>query len=84
MGPKPGHDLEFFVTEPLETLVKKRASFLVSHHQHRDPAKWYNGLFSEWDMKTKVLRSPDDKDGMPRLCPELRRPRAVQGPVYRR
>ncbi|BDI32457.1 hypothetical protein CCAX7_45080 [Capsulimonas corticalis] len=43
--------LEFFVTEPLETLYKKRAAFLVSHEQHRDPAKWYNGLFSQWDMK---------------------------------
>ncbi len=56
--------LEFFVTEPLETLVKKRSAFLVSHQQHRDPAKWYNGLFSEWDMKAKVLRGPDDLDGL--------------------
>ncbi len=57
--------LEFFVTEPLATVIKKRAAFLVSHQQHRDPAKWYDGLFSEWDMKTRILRSPDDKDGMP-------------------
>jgi hypothetical protein len=56
--------LEFFVTEPLATLIKKRAAFLVSHQQHRDPTKWYNGLFSEWDMKAKVLRSPDEKDGL--------------------
>jgi len=55
--------LEFFVTEPLETLVKKRAAFLVSHQQHRNPDKWYNGLFSQWDMRNKVLRSPDDTDG---------------------
>ena len=56
--------LEFFVTEPIATLIKKRAAFLVSHQQHRDPAKWYNGLFSEWDMKQQVLRGPDDKDGL--------------------
>ncbi len=57
--------LEFFVTEPLETLIKKHSAFLVSHHQHRDPSKWYNGLFSDWDMKNHVLRSPDDLDGLP-------------------
>lgn len=56
--------LEFFVTEPLETLIKKRAAFLVSHQQHRDPSKWYNGLFSEWDMRRQVLRGPDNKDGL--------------------
>ncbi|MHB8500594.1 MAG: DUF5695 domain-containing protein [Candidatus Acidiferrales bacterium] len=56
--------LEFFVTEPIATLIKKRAAFLVSHQQHRDPSKWYNGLFSEWDMKKQVLRGPDDKDGL--------------------
>ena len=29
-------DLEFFVTEPLETLIKKRASFIVNRQQIRD------------------------------------------------
>jgi len=56
--------LEFFVTESLSTLIKKRASFLVTHQQHRDRSKWYDGLFSEWDMRAKVLRGPDDKDGL--------------------
>jgi hypothetical protein len=55
--------LEFFVTEPLETLIKKRAAFLVARQQHRDPAKWYDGLFSVWDMRSAVLRGPDDTDG---------------------
>ena len=55
--------LEFFVTEPLETLIKKRARFLVTRQQHRDPSKWYDGLFSVYDMKAKVLRGPDDTDG---------------------
>jgi hypothetical protein len=56
--------LEFFVTEPLETLIKKRADHLVRYQQHRDPNKWYNGLFSDWDMRAKVLRGPDDTDGL--------------------
>lgn len=56
--------LEFFVTEPLETLFKKRASFLVSHEQLNDPSKWYNSAFSQWDMKHEILRSPDDLDGL--------------------
>ena len=56
--------LEFFVTEPLETMFKKRAAFLVSHEQYRDPQKFYNTVFSQWDMKHQVLRSPDDLDGL--------------------
>ncbi len=55
--------LEFFATEPLETLIKKRSSFIARRQQHRDPTKWYNGLFSVYDMKNKVLRGPDDTDG---------------------
>ena len=56
--------LEFFVTEPIETLFKKRSAFIVSHEQHTDPTKWYDGLFSQWDMKNHILRSPDDLDGL--------------------
>ncbi|MEX1129051.1 MAG: DUF5695 domain-containing protein [Vicinamibacterales bacterium] len=56
--------LEFFVTEPLETVIKKRAAFLVSHHQHIDPSKWYVGVYSDWDQKNEVLRSPEDRDGL--------------------
>jgi hypothetical protein len=56
--------LEFFVTEPLETLIKKRAQFLVTHEQWNDPKRWYDGLYSQWDMKHQVLRSPDDLDGL--------------------
>jgi len=54
--------LEFFVTEPLEVLYKKRAKFIVNKQQHRDSTKWYNGLFSQWDMEHEILRSPDDVD----------------------
>lgn len=55
--------LEFFVTEPLETLIRKRAHFIATRQQHRDPSKWYDGLFSVYDMRAKVLRGPDDTDG---------------------
>lgn len=49
--------LEFFVTEPLETLIHKRAAFIVKHQQHRDPAKWYDGLFSLWDRREPAGRN---------------------------
>lgn len=55
--------LEFFCTEPIDTLIRKRADFLVESQQHKDPSKWYNGLYSIWDMRNKTLRGPDDTDG---------------------
>jgi hypothetical protein len=51
--------LEFFVTEPLETLIKKRAAFLVTKQLIRDPSKWYDGLIGEWNMRDKKLITPD-------------------------
>ena len=53
--------LEFFATEPLETLIKKRAAF-TARHQHRDSAKWYNGLLAEWNMETRTMLGPDNYD----------------------
>lgn len=53
--------LEFFVTEPLETLFQKRAAF-IADHQVRDTNKWYNGLFCEWNMEDHVQLTPDDHD----------------------
>lgn len=53
--------LEFFSTEPLETLYRKRAAF-IAHSQHRDPSKWYNGLITDWNMESHVLPSPDNYD----------------------
>ena len=55
--------MEFFVTEPLAVLLDKRCRFLVGKQQHRDPDQWYDGLFSVWDMRRAVLRSPRDTDG---------------------
>jgi hypothetical protein len=61
-----GHwaSLEFFVTEPLETVIKKRASFLVTRHQHADLTKWYAGAYGDWDQKNERLRGPEDRDGL--------------------
>jgi hypothetical protein len=56
--------LEFFVTEPLETVIKKRAAFLVHRHQHKDPGKWYYGVYGDWDQKNQILRGPEDRDGL--------------------
>lgn len=55
--------LEFFSTEPVSTLMQKRSSFLTKSQQHRDTSKWYNGLYSVWDMKNSILRGPDNTDG---------------------
>lgn len=56
--------LEFFIMEPLKTVIKKRAKFLVETHQHSDPDKpWYGG-YGDWDQVNQVLRSPEDRDGM--------------------
>lgn len=54
--------LEFFVTEPLETLIKKRAAFIVERQQIRDPAKWWNGVYGPYDMRAKGTRTIDDPD----------------------
>ena len=52
--------LEFFVTEPLETLIKKRAAFLVSHQIITN--KWYSGLFCDLNMNDAQLITPDNHD----------------------
>ncbi len=58
--------LEFFITQPVETLIKKRAAFITGKQQHRDPSKWYDGLFSLWDVRLpdgKQLLGPDNPGG---------------------
>jgi len=54
--------LDFFSTEPVETLLAKRSAFIVKNQQHRNPDLWYDGLFSIWDMRNRVLRGPDNTD----------------------
>jgi Family of unknown function (DUF5695) len=53
--------LEFFVTEPIETLIKKRAAYLVSH-QTNDLSLWYNGLYCDENMNDAQLITPDNHD----------------------
>lgn len=60
-GEKRQMHLEFFSTEPVETMIAKRAAFIASH-QVRDPSKWYNGLLAEWAMDTRVQLGPDNYD----------------------
>ena len=45
-------------------MIEKRAAFLVSHQQQKDPSKWYYGVYSDWDQKNEILRSPEDRDGL--------------------
>ena len=54
--------LEFFVTEPLETLIKKRAAFLVNRQQIKDPGKWWNGVYAIYDARAGTVRTIDDPD----------------------
>ncbi len=60
-GGKRYTQLYYFVTEPVETLWKKRAAFIASK-QEKDPEKWYRGLFCEWNNETGVRLSPDNYD----------------------
>ena len=53
--------LEFFSTEPVETLIAKRGAFIAAH-QIRDSSKWYDGLFAEWNNETQTQLSPDNYD----------------------
>jgi len=54
--------LEFFVTEPMEMLIKKRARFLVERQQVKDPSKWWNGVYAPYDMSAKTVRTVEDPD----------------------
>ena len=56
--------LEFFITEPDDTLIKKRAAFLAGT-QITDPTKWYDGLYPDWNMNDQVLVTPDNYDTLP-------------------
>ncbi len=54
-------NLDFFVTEPIETLIRKRGRF-IANHQHNDENLWYNGLLAEWNNESGVLLGPDNYD----------------------
>jgi len=52
--------LEFFVTEPIETLIAKRAAYLVSHQIITN--RWYSGLFCDYNLNDGELITPDNYD----------------------
>lgn len=53
--------LEFFVTEPFDELIRTRSAFITRNQQVRDVTKWYDGLYSLWDMETCQLMTPDNQ-----------------------
>ena len=52
--------LEFFVTEPVETLIKKRAAYLVKNQIITN--QWYTGLFCDVNMNDGQFITPDNHD----------------------
>lgn len=54
-------DIRYFITEPLSTLLEKRADFLVKHQCH-DTSKWYNGLLCDWDNDALKEVTPESHD----------------------
>ena len=54
-------NLEFFVTEKLQTLLEKRGAFIAGH-QVKDESLWYDGLLAEWNNETAVQLGPDNYD----------------------
>ena len=53
--------LEFFATEPVETLIEKRAAF-IADKQFRDESLWYDGLLAEWANDKQERLGPDNYD----------------------
>jgi Family of unknown function (DUF5695) len=45
--------LQFYVIEPLETLINNRAEFLVNKQQENDSSKGWYKAFMQWDMLNK-------------------------------
>ncbi|NMA66478.1 MAG: LamG domain-containing protein, partial [Clostridiaceae bacterium] len=45
--------LQFYVIEPLETLINNRAQFLVNRQQENNPSKGWYKAFMQWDMLNK-------------------------------
>lgn len=59
--------LEFFYTLPLEELIRSRAVHIVEYQQYRGE-KWYDGLFSLWNMEQEFMLTPERQDGIPPYC----------------
>lgn len=60
-GSKKYMNVDFFVTQPVEILLKKRRDF-IKKTQIMDETQWYYGLFGEWNNETGALLSPGNYD----------------------
>ncbi|MBR7742033.1 hypothetical protein KC207_01835 [Phycicoccus sp. BSK3Z-2] len=54
--------LQYAAVEPVETLIERRADFLVDHQQARTD-RGYDGAFLQWDMSREKLVTWDDYPG---------------------
>lgn len=54
--------LDFFVTEPVEDLIKKRVRHIVEYQQVNDPAVWYDAMYGQWEMNNEKLMTPDNNN----------------------
>lgn len=54
-------NIDFFVTQSIQTMIQKRGAFIAAH-QVKDPNLWYNGLLTEWNNETGVTLTPDCYD----------------------
>lgn len=52
--------LQFYVIEPLETLINNRAQFLVNKQQENDSSKGWYKAFMQWDMLNKQKLTRDN------------------------
>ena len=54
--------LQYYATEPIETLIQSNTDFLVDKQQAKTE-KGYNGAYLQWDMSTGKQISWDDYPG---------------------
>lgn len=54
--------LDFFVTEPVADLIKKRVNHIVEYQQVKDPSVWYDAMYGQWEMHNSRLMTPANND----------------------
>lgn len=59
--------LQYFATEGVEHLLKKRAGHMIKYQQYRGSG-WYDGLFTLWNMEEQVMVTPDNRMDLPKYC----------------
>lgn len=55
-------DLDFFVTEPIEDLIKKRVKHIVEYQQVNDSTVWYDAMYTQWEMNNTRMMTPDNNE----------------------